>query len=163
MLGQLEEGCTSGWRELHIWYIQYFLKVTATLPFGRGPGARCIAQQIRICSCIPSEGKAKISLSAESQLPVTSSTGAGELHGDHDLSASHSSSCRGSYCQPRHRAASLGMPPWGPQARRPVGPPQQDLVLLPARGSRASIRGWLVPLMAKEVLDTRPCPCGLAP
>lgn len=26
-------------KELHIWYIQYFLKVTATLPFGWRPGA----------------------------------------------------------------------------------------------------------------------------
>lgn len=25
-------------KELHIWYIQYFLKVTATLPFGWRPG-----------------------------------------------------------------------------------------------------------------------------
>lgn len=55
-------------KDLHIWYIQYLLKVTATLPFGRRPGAPCIAQRIKIHSCIFFEGKAKITLSAEPRL-----------------------------------------------------------------------------------------------
>lgn len=39
-------------KDLHIWYIQYLLKVTATLPFGWRPGAPRIAQRIKIHSCI---------------------------------------------------------------------------------------------------------------
>lgn len=56
-------------KDLHIWYIQYLLKVTATLPFGWRPGAPRIAQRIKIHSCIFFfEGKAKITLSAEPRL-----------------------------------------------------------------------------------------------
>lgn len=89
-------------RELHIWNIQYFLKVTATLPLGQEPRARCTAQLTRIHF----ERKAKISLSAESQPPGTSSMGAEGLHGEPELPAGHCGSCGGSCWQPRQRESS---------------------------------------------------------
>lgn len=151
------------WRELHIWYIQYFLKVTATFPFGRGPGARCTAQRIRIRirSCILFEGRAKISLSAEPRLPVTSSMGAGALHRGRDLSAVIPPAAEAPAASQGTEQPAREWPPGDHRDGDPWDLSSKTLSFCEPDWAWASIREWLVPPVAKEMLATHPCPCGL--